>query len=145
MKRCPTCSRTFEESLTFCLVDGAVLSAPFDYQETEKSRKNKPSRTEILPGNVSLSPTVPAPHSAPYAPQISQSAVSAAQPAKPGLWKRLVRRGLIGFLIGVVAALLVNTRAELRAPDTMGIIIGVTLGVVLLPSILSFIKYVFRN
>ncbi|MDT4899017.1 MAG: Tetratricopeptide repeat [Acidobacteriota bacterium] len=30
MKHCPTCSRTFEDAFTFCLVDGAILSAPFD-------------------------------------------------------------------------------------------------------------------
>jgi len=30
MKSCPTCNRTFEDTLTFCLVDGSILSAPFD-------------------------------------------------------------------------------------------------------------------
>lgn len=31
MKRCPTCNRTFsDESISFCLVDGAVLSPPFE-------------------------------------------------------------------------------------------------------------------
>src|ERR1700704_849570 len=28
MKSCPTCNRTFENIMTFCLEDGSVLSAP---------------------------------------------------------------------------------------------------------------------
>lgn len=34
MKTCPTCQRTFEDTLTYCLVDGSILSAPFDPQAT---------------------------------------------------------------------------------------------------------------
>jgi len=35
MKACPTCQRTYvDESLTFCLVDGSVLSAPYDPNQT---------------------------------------------------------------------------------------------------------------
>lgn len=30
MKSCPTCNRTFEDTMSFCLVDGSILSAPFD-------------------------------------------------------------------------------------------------------------------
>ncbi len=37
MKRCPVCKRTFDDSLTFCLVDGTVLSPPFNAQETSES------------------------------------------------------------------------------------------------------------
>ncbi|MDQ3818828.1 MAG: hypothetical protein M3362_14285, partial [Acidobacteriota bacterium] len=32
MKRCPKCNRTFEDTLTYCLIDGSILSAPFDPQ-----------------------------------------------------------------------------------------------------------------
>ncbi|MEK6283914.1 MAG: hypothetical protein AABN95_26475 [Acidobacteriota bacterium] len=34
MKSCPVCNRTFDEAMTFCLVDGSVLSAPHDEDET---------------------------------------------------------------------------------------------------------------
>lgn len=34
MKSCPTCRRTFEDTLTYCLVDGSILSPPFDPQAT---------------------------------------------------------------------------------------------------------------
>lgn len=30
MKRCPECNRTFDDTLTFCLIDGSILDAPFD-------------------------------------------------------------------------------------------------------------------
>jgi hypothetical protein len=40
MKSCPTCSRTYsDDTMTFCLVDGAVLSAPYDSQDTASSRE----------------------------------------------------------------------------------------------------------
>ena len=35
MKECPTCKRTYsDETLSFCLADGALLSAPYDPRET---------------------------------------------------------------------------------------------------------------
>src|SRR3954447_18420929 len=44
MKRCPTCKRTFEDNLTYCLVDGSILSAPFA-KDTERDDR----ATEVLP------------------------------------------------------------------------------------------------
>ncbi|MDT5120843.1 MAG: hypothetical protein QOC96_325 [Acidobacteriota bacterium] len=35
MKSCPTCHRTFEDTLTYCLVDGSILSAPSDPEATQ--------------------------------------------------------------------------------------------------------------
>lgn len=52
IKECPTCKRTYEgHSFTFCLADGALLSAPFD-----------PNATKVLSEPVRLDPpaTVPA-------------------------------------------------------------------------------------
>ena len=51
MKSCPDCNRTFEDTLTFCLVDGSILSAPFDPRATQHhpaSRNTDPSPTEIM-------------------------------------------------------------------------------------------------
>jgi hypothetical protein len=56
MKSCPTCNRTFEDTLTYCLVDGSILSAPFDPQATliiTEARKTNPPPTEILPSSLS--------------------------------------------------------------------------------------------
>ena len=60
MKSCPTCNRTFEDSFTFCLMDGAVLSAPFDPQATQRIPEvptTDPPPTEVLPDKISLLPT----------------------------------------------------------------------------------------
>jgi TonB family protein len=65
MRRCPTCHRTYtDESLNFCLADGAFLSAPNDPQPTEASPTllNKETPTEILPktkltGHAATSPS----------------------------------------------------------------------------------------
>jgi foldase protein PrsA len=46
MKSCPECKRTFEDTFTFCLVDGSILSAPFDPSATLTL---PPPTTESLP------------------------------------------------------------------------------------------------
>lgn len=109
MKSCPTCNRTFEDTLTFCLVDGSILSAPFDPEATprrSRDRNSAPPPTEILPlapkaadttrprPNVtqpaSLPPTVASPVSKPdppaetvlpIAPEYSSPELAASRPA----------------------------------------------------------------
>jgi hypothetical protein len=50
IKECPTCKRTYSDpTYTFCLADGALLSAPFD-----------PYATEVLSSAVTMEPE-PAP------------------------------------------------------------------------------------
>src|ERR1700694_6051384 len=56
MKRCPTCNRTYsDETITFCLADGSLLSAPYD-----SSREAAPP-TENLPAvtRSAVPPTQP--------------------------------------------------------------------------------------
>lgn len=51
MKSCPTCNRTFEDTLTYCLIDGAILSAPFDPHATlviPEPRQTTPPPTQRL-------------------------------------------------------------------------------------------------
>jgi hypothetical protein len=59
MKNCPTCKRTYQDdTLAFCLDDGALLSAPYDPHSTSRGhggRGTDPSRTEVLPPE--LAPT----------------------------------------------------------------------------------------
>lgn len=59
MKRCPTCQRTYaSDEFTFCLDDGALLSAPYELQQGERSSgRSGPPPTEVLP--VAPTPTVP--------------------------------------------------------------------------------------
>lgn len=52
MKACPTCNRTYaDETLTYCLADGSLLSAPYDPEATQRlplSRSTNPTKTEVL-------------------------------------------------------------------------------------------------
>jgi hypothetical protein len=72
MKSCPACNRTFEDTFTFCLVDGSILSAPFDPQATReipKRRNTNPPPTEVM-----LPPTMPSPQPG-YTPPYSSNAM----------------------------------------------------------------------
>lgn len=73
MKRCPACNRTYsDDSLTFCLADGTLLSAPydpeavtqrFDAEATQRipARITDAAQTELLTTNPP--PTLVLPHS----------------------------------------------------------------------------------
>lgn len=92
MKTCPTCSRTFEDTFTFCLADGTLLNAPFDPQATliiPEPRQTQPP-TDVL--NVSTKHDYPT--------EILHPFVAFEQPVKKS--KR------IPLLIGGIAALLVS-------------------------------------
>jgi hypothetical protein len=63
MKRCPTCNRTYaDETLSYCLDDGSVLSAPYDPEATQRLAA-PPAKilppTEILPPEPSPVDTRP--------------------------------------------------------------------------------------
>lgn len=60
MKKCPTCARAYaDETLTYCLADGSLLSAPQDSEATQRipasrvislqTSKGKSVRTRYLP------------------------------------------------------------------------------------------------
>jgi hypothetical protein len=53
IKECPTCRRTYsDQSITFCLADGSLLSAPFDPQATQQlplSQSPEPMATALMP------------------------------------------------------------------------------------------------
>src|SRR6201988_4198200 len=52
MKSCPKCNRTYpDDTLAFCLEDGAVLSAPYNSEQTLRipaPRPTAPAATEVL-------------------------------------------------------------------------------------------------
>jgi hypothetical protein len=56
MKRCPQCNRTYsDDSFSFCLADGTLLSAPFDSEKTlalqtspRTSGKRKQSQRDFM-------------------------------------------------------------------------------------------------
>lgn len=62
MKKCPNCNRTYsDETITFCLADGALLSAPYDPQATLHLPVGRPAlpSTQMSPQAIpeSLAPT----------------------------------------------------------------------------------------
>src|SRR5881394_2457837 len=66
MKSCPTCNRTFDDTLTLCLIDGSVLSAPFDPhvgRAPAAARDPQPPPTRMLNVEPSMpqttTPTLP--------------------------------------------------------------------------------------
>jgi hypothetical protein len=67
MKRCPTCNRTFaDDSTTFCLADGSLLSAPYDPDATQRipAHLTNTSPTEVLttsPPPIHVLPYHPSP------------------------------------------------------------------------------------
>src|SRR5262245_48508260 len=49
MKSCPTCNRTYpDDTLAFCLVDGAVLSAPYDPEQTRRIPPQRPTAPAVI-------------------------------------------------------------------------------------------------
>ena len=53
MKKCPACNRTFEDTLTYCLIDGSVLSAPFDPHATLLIPQQNPTVSMLNPSGKS--------------------------------------------------------------------------------------------
>lgn len=67
MKQCPTCNRTYgDDSITFCLADGALLSASYDPGATQRipARLTNPPPTEVFTAQPAPTEVMP-----PYMPQ----------------------------------------------------------------------------
>src|SRR5882762_2441110 len=64
MKSCPECNRTFEDTFSFCLVDGAILSAPFQPEAGRPDfakASNAPPPTEVISSTPPPDKTAPSP------------------------------------------------------------------------------------
>lgn len=124
MKICPTCQSTYaDDSLTYCLVDGAILSTLRDPHETLRiptPHNTDPAPTEILypaskPAKAQppLQPTIPASQQ-PYYP-----APQSSQPQE----KRGHSTGLLlgmGVLLGVVLAAVIAISFGLFSGSSSG-------------------------
>jgi hypothetical protein len=145
MKSCPTCNRTFEDSFTFCLADGALLSAPYDIQRAPAALKSDPKLTEVLPGNSSL-------------PSQSTKPSHEPEPKKPSRLKRIIRAMIKCGLLGILPGILVGVIAELAnhrwwsgnfeyqlEAVAGGALWGFVGGAILFPPLWRFIKYVWKD
>jgi uncharacterized membrane protein HdeD (DUF308 family) len=78
MKSCPTCNRTYpDDTLAFCLMDGSVLSAPYDQEEPQ--RRPSPRGSSAPATEVLIAPTVAAVEKAPLQSTIQAPAPPAEQ------------------------------------------------------------------
>lgn len=112
MKLCPTCNRTYaDESITFCLADGSLLSASYDPDATQRipAQLTNPSPTEVL--TTSPPPT----QVLPYYPS----------PAYPVRQKNRATRSLLIALLallivgGIIALVKFNQKAS---PSNSGVL-----------------------
>jgi predicted lipid-binding transport protein (Tim44 family) len=143
MKSCPTCNRTFEDSFTFCLIDGAVLSAPFDPAATKRipeARITKAPPTAVLPAHrevkrEDLPPTVPSPLLVPtmprvpleYSPPKNQHAVDKVTKKQESLgW---ILGGLtIGLMLGIIIGLSTADPKGAIPLGLFGLLLGAVIG-----------------
>ena len=92
VKECPICKRTYADaSVTFCLADGSLLSAPFDPQATQHlpvSHHTEPQPTLVVPP-----PKVDSPFPTQNIPPTIASSEQNAQSAGLAAFTR--RRGFI--------------------------------------------------
>ena len=124
MKRCPTCSRTFEDTLTYCLIDGSVLSAPF------RGPADSGEATQVLPANEGLktatdntastppAPTMTAEYQPAGAPRFEAAGTIAAAPKKPYGLVVVVAITTLFFLLGTGLLLAINRGQFSYSPDT---------------------------
>ncbi|HYG81549.1 MAG TPA: hypothetical protein VD861_14225 [Pyrinomonadaceae bacterium] len=160
MKSCPTCNRTFEDTFTFCLVDGSILSAPYDSVQTQRSsvRDTAPPPTEVYPGRNppghDLPPTIKSPLSPHFQPQYGENGpAGTAHGRKAGPFKELLRTALKGSVIGAGIGLIILPIVEMTAytgkrvgeAALAGIIYGVILGALILPILKAIIKFAWKK
>jgi len=104
MKSCPTCNRTYsDETLSFCLVDGTVLSAPYDPKALNQYAASDNSEA---PPTEELRPTDPQRDTLPalLPPTISPPPPPVASEAGPTQRHRPTRRPTkLSLIIGVAA------------------------------------------
>ncbi len=110
MKSCPTCNRTYpDNTLAFCLVDGSILSAPFDPEETKRihaPRSSDSTPTEVLNPAAMPGITMPAPQSTPQ-PTILAPEPPPLYQEKQSTYPQKKRSGKLWLIIGGAASVLV--------------------------------------
>jgi hypothetical protein len=152
MKSCPTCNRTFEDHLTFCLVDGAILSSPYDPQATQRIPvphiTNQPP-TEILLNSNALPPTIrsPIPLNPPMPSSAPQLATVSPERKSDNFFKRLIRGVFLGIIIGAPAGLilwLTYSRYYYNLELPAYVILGAILGAIIFPILRALIKYAWK-
>jgi hypothetical protein len=106
MKKCPQCKRTYaDDAFTFCLEDGALLSAPYDPGEekpvSQKRAMSPPTDVMPAPRDAQPTATIPSPPPTKQVVPFTQSQFGDSTPRKS--FARYVVVAVVGVVIGVVA------------------------------------------
>lgn len=98
MRQCPTCYRTYtDDTLTYCLTDGTLLSAVYDSQATQRFQSG--------PGSYPFPPT----QMPPSQPLFSQpSSLAARQQGGIPRFVYIIVAALVVVIVGLVVALSLN-------------------------------------
>ena len=98
MKSCPTCNRTYsDDTFTFCLSDGALLSAPYD-----------PQATLVIPARATdPRPAVdPQPTSPPEAPELAPTMPLLERKVERPRTEATAEEGMSGATVATIVVLL---------------------------------------
>ena len=115
IKRCPTCNRTYsDESISFCLADGALLSAPYD------TPREEPPLTEVLPSPPApIPPTSPPKQTVPTMTGWAGAGVSPfeadkPQPKRPGSSSLMIWAAVVFVIVGAIVIGIFGVRRVLN-------------------------------
>jgi PPIC-type PPIASE domain len=139
MKRCPECQRTYsDDTMTFCLADGSLLSAPYDPQATQHlpEQVKEPPPTEVMQPAEDPFPILPErPDNHQQKTILADGipvnkygpAVPIVQKDKPNQRAWLIGAGLVTlFIVGVVFAIVlisrrtISNKADRQTTDATG-------------------------
>ena len=126
MKICPSCNRTYEDdTLSFCLADGSVLSISNDLYETQRipaPRSTNAAPTEVLysvPGQDDspplLQPTIQSPQPPPFYSEKPPRQLQETRRSRTGLFIGVAI--LLGVILGVGITLSILKSGKNNAED----------------------------
>jgi hypothetical protein len=127
MKSCPECNRTYpDDTLAFCLVDGSVLSASYEPEQTQRippTRTTSPPATEVLSDSARESGAAPSLQSTIYAPSPPLYSLRRTDP-QPNERKRSLAPWLIVggaiLLVGMLGLVMLALRFSPSANSSQG-------------------------
>ena len=138
MKSCPTCRRTFEDTFTFCLADGALLDPPFD--PTAPASPRPPVSRNYETRVMREPPPAPSPMVTGIAPALRPTVAATQRPPRstvpprvrrtpPKAEEKNVSNAIL--VLGAFVALICAITAAAYSESTVLVIGGVGLALVL--------------
>jgi uncharacterized protein DUF4440 len=112
MKRCPTCKREYEESLTYCLDDGSPLVSDSRPDSDPTLVSPSPAQQELPPTQFGQAP-----------PQFNAPAIPSygPTPQKARVWPWMLAGGVVLFLfVLIVAAVIVIPKLATKSKNSNG-------------------------